>query len=53
MVAIFAPDGRSVLNKKMERLTETYSISGLAQGMYIVRLSLDGKIITRKLIVSL
>jgi hypothetical protein len=51
-VTIFTPDGRPVLSRQMHRLTETYDLSSLAAGIYLVRFSFDKQSQTRKLIIT-
>jgi PKD repeat protein len=51
-VTIFTPDGRPVLSRQMHRLLETYDLSSLAPGIYLVRFSIDKQSQTRKLIIT-
>lgn len=51
-IALFAPDGRKVLTRRMDNTRESISLRGLQKGLYLLRLSDEKGSSIRKLILQ-
>ncbi|MFZ4520120.1 MAG: alpha-amylase family glycosyl hydrolase [Bacteroidales bacterium] len=51
-VTIYSPDGRPMMSRQMQSSAETFDLTGLPGGVYIVRFSGSGAVFGRKLVVE-
>ncbi|MCX6266628.1 MAG: alpha-amylase family glycosyl hydrolase [Bacteroidetes bacterium] len=51
-IAVYSPDGRLMMTRRMQHPTETLDLTGLGQGVYIVHFSGSGPVFARKLVVG-